>query len=219
MNYSKIYEQLIERGVMRGWTKKTAPCYTEKHHIVPRSMGGSNEQSNLVVLTAKEHFVAYHLLWKIHKTREMFFALWSMMHDKRNSRIPFPEIPRLRELASVYNSFKGKDHPLYGIGHTEESRKKMSESHKGKILSTETRRKMSEARKGNTLQSKGVYYTPKGSGRSLTELAILNGCSSTTIQERCKRNPDKVIVGKKLPLDWRGKTFRELGWYYVPDKA
>lgn len=41
---------------------------------------------------------------------------------------------------------------LHSIGrhHSEETRRKMSESHKGKILSEETKRKLSEANKGNT---------------------------------------------------------------------
>lgn len=49
---------------------------------------------------------------------------------------------------------KGKNHPMYGLHHSEESRKKMSESKKGeknyiygKHLSEETRKKMSESHK------------------------------------------------------------------------
>jgi hypothetical protein len=40
--------------------------YVEKHHILPRSLGGSDDSSNLVTLTSREHFVAHMLLAKIH---------------------------------------------------------------------------------------------------------------------------------------------------------
>lgn len=217
MNYKRIYDELISRGVNRGWTKKSAPVYVESHHIIPRSKGGSNHKDNLVILTAKEHFIAHHLLWKIHRDRSTFFALWAMMHDTRNNRIYFRDIPKSRENAAKFIVRRGEDHPLYGVGHSKESRLKMSKSHMGKSLTIETRMKMSDSRKGNTLQSKGVYYTPNGVGRSLRELALLNKCSTTTIQERCKRRPDDIIVSKKFPPEMIGKTFRELGWYYVPD--
>ena len=64
MNYEKIYNQLVERrkvDILRDG-------YKEKHHIVPRSLGGSDEADNIVVLTAREHFIAHLLLTKIHRT-------------------------------------------------------------------------------------------------------------------------------------------------------
>lgn len=45
-------------------------------------------------------------------------------------------------------SRRGENHPLYGTTISEETRKKMSESHKGFKHSEESRKKISEARKG-----------------------------------------------------------------------
>lgn len=61
MNYNKIYNELIEN-------RKSNPLtgYTEKHHIKPRSLGGSNDKCNIVKLSAREHFIAHRLLAKIH---------------------------------------------------------------------------------------------------------------------------------------------------------
>lgn len=42
-------------------------CYTEKHHIFPRSIFGENK--TIVKLTAREHFIAHLLLWKHYKKR------------------------------------------------------------------------------------------------------------------------------------------------------
>jgi hypothetical protein len=38
--------------------------YIETHHVIPRSLGGTNDKNNLVQLTAKEHFICHHLLTK-----------------------------------------------------------------------------------------------------------------------------------------------------------
>lgn len=61
MNYKKIYDQLINRAKNR----KTKG-YSEKHHIIPRCVGGDNSEENLVRLTPEEHYVAHQLLIKIY---------------------------------------------------------------------------------------------------------------------------------------------------------
>lgn len=38
--------------------------YSEAHHIVPKSLGGSDDSSNLIRLTARQHYVAHWMLWK-----------------------------------------------------------------------------------------------------------------------------------------------------------
>ena len=54
-------------------------------------MGGSDDKSNLVVLTNKEHFVAHHLLWKIYQNNKMTCAFMLMIrtnsYNKINARI------------------------------------------------------------------------------------------------------------------------------------
>lgn len=61
MNYKKIYEELID-------FRKNNPVngYFENHHILPRSLGGSDDSQNIVRLSAREHFVAHLLLTRIH---------------------------------------------------------------------------------------------------------------------------------------------------------
>lgn len=43
---------------------QTVEGYCEVHHIVPKSLGGTNEKSNLVSLTARQHYIAHWMLWK-----------------------------------------------------------------------------------------------------------------------------------------------------------
>ena len=61
MNYSKIYSNLIQNAQNR-----ILVGYKETHHIIPRSVGGTDNPTNLVDLTAREHYVAHILLAKIY---------------------------------------------------------------------------------------------------------------------------------------------------------
>lgn len=59
INYNDFINNiLIERG------RFNVQGYKERHHIVPKCLGGSSNQDNLIDLTAKEHFLAHYLLAK-----------------------------------------------------------------------------------------------------------------------------------------------------------
>jgi len=57
----------MRKAEQRGWTKESASCYVEKHHIFIRAIYGENDR--VVYLTAREHFIAHLLLWKACRTR------------------------------------------------------------------------------------------------------------------------------------------------------
>ena len=78
MNYQHQYNLLIKSAQLNLTTG-----YADNHHIIPQSMGGSNDPTNLVLLSAKQHFVAHHLLYKIHRNREMTNAFFLMCNVKR----------------------------------------------------------------------------------------------------------------------------------------
>jgi len=85
MNYQKVYEQLINRAIDR----KSLNGYFERHHIVPKSLGGSDESNNIVSLTAREHFIAHVLLAKVHGGT-LWYAVIRMKGSKNryvNSRL------------------------------------------------------------------------------------------------------------------------------------
>lgn len=71
MNYQKIYDMLIKKGQER--VKPNG--YYEKHHIIPRCCCGTDDAANLVNLTAKEHYVAHHLLLKLYKDTQFYGKL------------------------------------------------------------------------------------------------------------------------------------------------
>jgi len=75
MNYEKHYNKLIQRCKDR----TEVPEYVERHHIVPRCMGGKDVISNMVALTPEEHFVAHQLLYKMHPDNKKLLSAVSKM--------------------------------------------------------------------------------------------------------------------------------------------
>jgi hypothetical protein len=71
MNYQRIYHQLIANAIARNGVDG----YCEKHHIQPKSLGGTDDVSNIVALTAREHFIAHMLLAKMHGGTQWYAVL------------------------------------------------------------------------------------------------------------------------------------------------
>jgi hypothetical protein len=61
--------------------------YTERHHILPRSMNGSDDPSNLVDLTAREHFVA-HMMWAKVYGGNQWYSVNVMTHGRQGKYYP-----------------------------------------------------------------------------------------------------------------------------------
>ncbi len=86
MNYEKIYNSLVEKAKPRGLDKSQHEGYFEIHHIVPRSLGGTNADDNLVMFTAREHFIAHMLLWKAYPQENSLFYAAMMMSNRFTDR-------------------------------------------------------------------------------------------------------------------------------------
>lgn len=75
MNYKKIYDNLIKKAQIRNLCEK----YVEHHHIIPVSCGGSNEETNIVTLYPREHYIAHKLLHYIYPTNNSLKYAYCMM--------------------------------------------------------------------------------------------------------------------------------------------
>lgn len=84
MNYNRLYDMIIERAMSRAKTEKLEFC--EIHHIIPKCMGGTDEKSNLVALSLREHFLAHWLLHKIHPTSAKLLYAWNSFCMNNGSR-------------------------------------------------------------------------------------------------------------------------------------
>jgi hypothetical protein len=139
MNYASIYNRLIERGKNR-----ILSGYSEQHHILPRCMGGGNEKSNLVLLTAEEHFVAHALLVKIHPSHPRLVYALSMMcmnrdGKRQNNKLYAWHRRRHAEITRIEKT---------GIVPSLETREKLRAALKGRKRSPETIAKVAAANRG-----------------------------------------------------------------------
>jgi hypothetical protein len=89
MNYQKIYDTLIARAIGRKKMNKHDPGYVyyERHHIVPKCLGGTDSTLNLVYLTAEEHWIAHLLLVKLNpENNKLVYACQAMSMSGGNNK-------------------------------------------------------------------------------------------------------------------------------------
>lgn len=83
MDYKGIYKRII----VRAKTRSTVEGYTERHHIIPKCLGGSDDESNIAVLTAEEHYLCHQLLVKLHPVNRKLICAAQYMttgHQRSN---------------------------------------------------------------------------------------------------------------------------------------
>ena len=86
MNYEKLYFKFIKHFQQQEIEPGT---YTERHHIIPRYAGGSDDESNLVTLTYKQHTFVHKLWWKYTKDTQAELAYKMMSGIEQKSRRAF----------------------------------------------------------------------------------------------------------------------------------
>ena len=111
--------------------------FYEKHHIIPRSLGGSDKATNLVKLTARQHFIAHLMLSKMFKSNsyiKMHHAIWNMVNRDKGVRTTSRTYEMLRQKRSKLLSvmFAGENNPMYGVKLSDERKKQLSDKLKGK---------------------------------------------------------------------------------------
>lgn len=169
MDYQKIYDNLIiiAKSKKRKKLKKTDEhyIYYESHHILPRCLGGTDENENLVLLTAKEHYIVHELLTKIYTTnRKLSCALLWMSGNKKYivssrqyeySRLQYQKTPMSDETKEkLRNAIKG-------VKHTDERNKHKSLVQKGKSHRKYTTEGKLNCSNGQKKLYENGYISPK----------------------------------------------------------
>lgn len=204
MNYLKIYCNLIRKAENR----TSLEGYTEKHHTFPKSIFGNNNR--LVVLTAREHYIAHVLLEKIYikrygmsnvKTHKMINAHIMMKSGKyinshlyENVRKRFSFIISKKMMGHTVSEETRKKISFYSRNRSEETLEKIGKSSRGRILSEETKKKISIANKGKK--------KPEGHGKKVSE---------------ARRGKPSPLRGRIMPKEHREKIgkSKEKTFYFI----
>ena len=176
--YTNWYFSIISNATSRS----VSEGYCEIHHILPKSLNGSNDPENLVKLTAREHFICHLLLPKMVEgisRQKMIYALWGMANQRR------PDQHRYKINSKLYGILKlqaAANHKLFK--HTNESKKKIGIAHTGKVVSEKSKRLISDI----ALARHSDHYIKS------VETRKLNG--SYTIEKGSRPNISKALKGK-----------------------
>jgi hypothetical protein len=92
--YTLVYYQIIDRAKTRN-TKKMRNDGHQTHHIIPKCLSGTDDPSNLVVLTYKEHRVCHRLL--ISMTTGIFRYKLMYAYKLFNKHFDLSNVPNIRE--------------------------------------------------------------------------------------------------------------------------
>jgi hypothetical protein len=168
MNYIKIYDSLVSRA-----RHKKTIGYVEKHHVVPRCLGGIDAIENIVCLTAREHFIAHKLLTKIYpNSKGVWYALVAM------GRI---------------TGFKSR------IFSSE--RRKAADMRRGTVYRLESRNKMSLAKKGKPSNSPLTLFKLGEPSWTKGKEGIHHPCygKKRTPEQRQKMSQAQLKCGNRPP--------------------
>lgn len=169
MNYLRIYNEIVNRAKVR-----ELQGYSEKHHIIPRCMGGGNGKENLVKLTAREHYICHKILTKIYPNNIKIAFAFIAMCNKRNSNQEVRYTPSSREYEQAKRHYgdlmKGEGNHMYGKEGFWKDKSLLSthrssisiallgnKNSKGKQRSAESKERIAESRKKEIHQ-----YTKQG---------------------------------------------------------
>lgn len=137
MSYAEFIENILDaRGRFACGDE-----YCERHHIIPKCMGGTNDEDNLIDLFAREHFEAHRLLALENPgINGLTNAWWAMcvqenQYTKERYRVSAEEYEEARKSYAVMMSkrMSGENNPNFGKTMSERQKKNMSEKLKGRF--------------------------------------------------------------------------------------
>lgn len=194
--------------------------YTETHHIIPRCMGGTNEPTNLVKLTYREHFITHWILYRLHpNNKRLAYAFSAMKMDKYGHKKTgwTPSSRQLEELKIAYIKAR------VGSKHSDETKVKMSDSliktfsvrggsNLGRQFSDDTKQKMRTNKLGRTLSEEDRNAISEGKKEWYKNNPNPRLGKTTKIQKKWDRSKDGLAARMELTkeLYYNGTPITEI---------
>lgn len=179
MNYQRIYDQIIDRA-----RDRELDCYREKHHVTPKCLGGSDNKSNLVELTAREHFICHWLLSRLYPEEpKLSYAFWMMSTSKRPNRHR-PSSRTYEEAKQLQSTLRSQQ--LLGHITSQETKEKISKSNRGKKRTEEECKRISDSLKGKVGTWNGRIHSEE-SKQKMREKKLGNKASDETKKKMSER--------------------------------
>jgi hypothetical protein len=165
MNYKRIYDSLVTNAKEQ-YRLKGGDEYYESHHIIPTSLGGPDTIDNRVLLTAREHYLAHWLLYKISEgsDKHKMAQAWHNMTigNSNQTRHTSHSFSYARKACgeAVRDRLSGKSYiEIYGEEKASELIEIRRKAKTGNVHSAETRKKIGDSKRGKPSWSKGATFT------------------------------------------------------------
>lgn len=168
---STTYDEFIQNILDTRGRFDCGDKYHERHHIVPKCLGGTNKKENLIDLFAREHFVAHELLAKENPDNEKLVHTWAFMSRIRKDNEVFEITPAEYEDArtkfiQLMQGKKLSEEHRKKIGNAtrghivpESARQAVAKANSSRIWTEESKQKLSEGMSGENHPSWGTHLT------------------------------------------------------------
>jgi hypothetical protein len=222
MNYEKIYQRFIsdrlekEPAVFKGvnyGSRRRVGCenYYEHHHILPVALGGTDESSNIVSLSALDHIHAHLLLGKIHGgvMKAVAYIMVYRMPSPSKKLIYFAAKAREEKARLMV----GDGNHFFGLKHTKETIEKLSCNNvysvinKDGVVVTGTQNQIYEKIKIPKNKISAICLGNRKQSHGWRSLEI-NPELKNGFHEYWKERQDKITLFHKSGKEWKGYPFQ-----------
>ncbi len=214
--WRRTYERLIAKR-----QAEPPSGYSERHHILPVALGGTNDANNLVRLSAREHFVAHLLLarlfggtmWlavirmkgrrhgdgyvnsRLYEQARQEWAAWSSANQRGENHWAFgrPGLNRGKSLPSC----QGEKHWNFGTGRAPDA---AIAANTGSKRSAKTRGRIGDAQRGEKNHAFGKPLTPEHRAKvsAAMQARVLSDEHKRRIGEAHRGRPKSDETRRKL---------------------
>ena len=209
--YKGWYDQIMDRAKDR-----VIDGYSERHHIVPRTLGGSNDKSNIVRLTYREHFLAHWCLVKFTfgwDRKKMLHGLHRMGHAQSSDK-------KIITAGWQYAvARKAQRDALLAVPKSAETRVRMSAAQIGNTKALGKKTQSVNLRDATAQRNRERIFTPELRA-NLAKAQIGKHASEATKQKMSrsqtgrKHSPETIA---KMRISAKAREYQPKGWVNTPE--